>query len=270
MFMSEKDQNLAAMRHSLAHIMAAAVQKLWPEAKFGVGPVVEHGFYYDIDLGKTKLSEEDFGKIEAEMRKIIEADQPFEQVREPMDEAIDWAKESNQPYKEELLNDLKRAGTTVAKDLDAEELGTIAEGDAKVDKVSFYRNGDFIDLCRGPHVESTGKAGAFKLMRVAGAYWRGKENNPQMQRLYGVAFATEKELREHLDMLEEAKKRDHRRLGQELDLFVFSDMVGSGLPLFTPRGTVLRDELLGFSEELQRADGFENVGHSAHDEADLV
>ncbi len=257
--MADRDDQLTPMRHSLAHIMASAVQKLWPEAKFGVGPAVEHGFYYDIDLSKTKLSEDDFGKIEAEMRKIIEADQPFERSEMPVDEAIKWAKDSDQPYKEELLNDLKRSGTTVAKDLDAEELGTIAGGDAKVEQVSFYKNGDFTDLCRGPHVESTGKVGAFKLLRVSGAYWRGNEKNPQMQRLYGVAFATDKELRQHLAMLEEAKKRDHRRLGQELDLFVFSDMVGSGLPLFTPRGTVLRDQLLGFSEELQRAGGFQKV-----------
>jgi threonyl-tRNA synthetase len=257
--MAEKDSDLEAMRHSLAHIMAGAVQRLWPEAKFGVGPAVEHGFYYDIDLGEAKLSDEDFGKIEAEMRKIIKEDQPFEQADHPIDEAIGWAKKNSQPYKEELLNDLKRAGTTAAKDLSKDEMGTIAGGGAKVSEVSFYKNGDFVDLCRGPHVASTGKAGAFKLLRVSGAYWRGNEKNPQMQRLYGVAFATEDELKHHLEMLEEAKKRDHRRLGQELDLFVFSDMVGSGLPLFTPRGTILRDELLGFSEELQRAGGFQKV-----------
>lgn len=248
-----------AMRHSLAHIMATAVQHLWPQARFGVGPVVDDGFYYDVDLGDTKLSEEDFPKIEAEMRKVIGADLPFERFEKPVDEAIAWAKESAQPYKEELLNDLKRAGTTVAKDLDAAELGTIAQGDAKVDKVSFYRDGDFTDLCRGPHVASTGKVGAFKLQRVAGAYWRGKEGNPQLQRLYGVAFATEKELRKHLELLEEAKKRDHRKLGRELDLFTFSELVGPGLPLFTPRGTVLRNELIRFSEELQRAAGYEAV-----------
>ncbi len=257
--MPETDEKLAAMRHSLAHIMAAAVQRLKPEAKFGVGPAVENGFYYDIDLGETKLSEEDFGKIEAEMRKIISEDQPFERLEKPVDEAIAWARESGQPYKEELLNDLKRSGTTVAKDLNAEEMGTIAGGDAAVDSVSFYKNGDFTDLCRGAHVESTGKVGAFKLLRVSGAYWRGNEKNPQMQRLYGAGFFSEDELKRHLEMLEEAKKRDHRRLGQELDLFVFSDMVGAGLPLFTPRGTILRDQLLGFSEELQRAAGFQKV-----------
>lgn len=258
--MADTTDQLHAMRHSLAHIMANAVQHLWPQAKFGVGPVVEHGFYYDIDLGEAKISEEDFGKIEAEMQKIIAADQPFERFMRPVDEAIAWAREADQPYKVELLNDLKRAGTTVAKDLDAAELGTIAEGQAAaIDAVSFYKNGDFTDLCRGPHVASTGKTGAFKLLRVAGAYWRGNEKNPQMQRLYGVAFASEKELRQHLHMLEEARKRDHRRLGQELDLFVISDLVGPGLPLFTPRGTVLRNELIKFSEELQRAAGYQEV-----------
>lgn len=257
--MVEQSDHLQAMRHSLAHIMAAAIQRLWPEAKFGVGPVVEHGFYYDIDLGETKLSEEDFAKIEAEMAKIIKSDQPFERTEQPIDEAIAWAQTAKQPYKAELLNDLKRAGTTVAKDLSAEELGTIAEGDAKVDQVSFYKNGDFTDLCRGPHVASTGKIGAFKLQRVSGAYWRGNEKNAQMQRVYGVAFDTDKELRQHLAMLAEAKKRDHRKLGQELDLFVFSDMVGSGLPLFTPRGTVLREELAAFSNSLRSRYGFQPV-----------
>lgn len=247
------------MRHSLAHIMATAVQHLWPEARFGVGPAVENGFYYDIDLGDTKISEEDFDRIEGEMRKLIAADLPFERFEKPIDEAIAWAKEAKQPYKEELLNDLKRAGTTAAKDLDAEELGTIAAGASKVDTVSFYRDGDFTDLCRGPHVASTGKVGAFKLMRVAGAYWRGNEKNPQMQRLYGAAFADEAALKKYLNMLEEAKRRDHRKLGQELDLFVMSDLVGPGLPLFTPRGTVLRQELIRFSEELQRAGGYEAV-----------
>ena len=257
--MSDKQNDLHAMRHSLAHIMATAVTKLWPEAKLGVGPVVEHGFYYDIDIPGVTISEDDFKVIEKEMRKVIGARQPFERTQLPVDEAIIWAKESKQPYKLELLNDLKRAGTTVAKDLDADTLGVASDGDSKIDAVSFYRNGDFMDLCRGPHVDSTNLVGAFKLMRVAGAYWRGKDTNPQMQRLYGVAFATQKELDEHLAMLEEAKKRDHRKLGQELDLFVFSDLVGPGLPLFTPRGTVIRDQIGDFSQELQRAAGYQKV-----------
>jgi len=242
--------DLQAMRHSLAHIMASAVQNIWPEAKFGVGPVVENGFYYDIDLGKKQLSEEDFGRIEKEMHKIIKANQSFERQELPIDDAIKWAKDNKQPYKQELLNDLKRAGTTVAKELDTEELGLTATGDSKIKNVSFYTNGNFTDLCRGPHVESTGKVGVFKLMRVSGAYWRGKETNPQMQRIYGVAFDTDKELRTHLNMLEEAKKRDHRKLGQELDLFTFSDLVGPGLPLYTPRGTVIIEELKNVLKEM--------------------
>lgn len=257
--MADKHDDLYAMRHSLAHILATAVQHLWPDAKFGVGPVVENGFYYDIDLGQVKLSEEDFPKIEAEMDKVIKANYPFVRSEKQVDAAITWAKENHQPYKEELLNDLKRAGTTIAKDLDSAELGLQATGDSKVENVSFYQDGDFTDLCRGPHVETTGGVGAFKLQRVSGAYWRGKEGNPQMQRVYGVAFSTAKELRQYLEMLEEAKRRDHRKLGQELDLFVFSDLIGPGLPLFTPRGTVMREELGRFSQELQGQAGYQRV-----------
>ena len=256
---TNQSDELYAMRHSLAHIMATAISRVWPEVKLGIGPVVEYGFYYDVDLGEAQLSEEDLPKIEAEMKKVISEDQPFEHFMKPVDEAIAWAQSAKQPYKEELLNDLKRSGTTLAKDLGADELGTIAEGQNQVEEVSFYKNGDFTDLCRGPHVESTGGVGAFKLLRVSGAYWRGKDTNPQMQRVYGVAFASEEDLNNHLSMLEEAKKRDHRKLGQELDLFVFSELVGSGLPLFTPRGTVLRDELDKFSQELQAAAGYERV-----------
>lgn len=266
--MSDQDQ-LHAMRHSSAHILATAVRRLWPEAKFGVGPVVENGFYYDIDLGDARISEEDFDRIEAEMQQIVKDNQPFERFELPVDEAIAWATDAGQPYKVELLNDLKRSGTTVAKDLNADELGTFAAGDSQVETVSFYKNGDFTDLCRGPHVESTGKVGAFKLQRVGGVYWRGKDTNPQMQRIYGVAFQTPKELRQYLDMLVEARKRDHRKLGQELDLFVLSDLVGPGLPLFTPRGTVLRDELIRYSEELQRQAGYEAVWAPHMTRADL-
>jgi len=261
------EDNLYAMRHSLAHIMASAIQHIWPEAKFGVGPVVEHGFYYDIDIGGVSISHDDFSKIEKEMRRIIKQAQPFERSQMPIDEAIAWAKQAGQPYKQELLYDLKREGTTLAHELDGAMMGLdlpagvsgASSAHVEVGDVSFYKNGDFFDLCRGPHVLSTDRVGAFKLMRVAGAYWRGDESKPQMQRLYGVAFETEKELRKHLAMLEEAKKRDHRKLGQELDLFVVSDLVGPGLPLFTPRGTVLRNELIKFSEELQRQAGYEAV-----------
>ncbi len=257
--MSQKADQLHAMRHSLAHIMATAIKSKWPHAKFGVGPVVENGFYYDVDLGEDSISEEDLADLEKRMVEVIKADQLFEQFDLSVDEALAWAKEMDQPYKHELLNDLKRAGTTVARDLNPEELGTVTEGDSAVDQVSFYKNGPFTDLCRGPHVASTGKVGPFRLMRVSGAYWRGKEDNPQMQRIYGVAFETQEELNNYLHMLEEAKKRDHRKIGQEMDLFIFSDLVGSGLPLYTPRGTTVRNELIKFSEEVREELGFQRV-----------
>lgn len=247
------------MRHSLAHIMAQAVQHLWPQAKFGVGPAIEQGFYYDIDLGDVTISEADFGKIEKEMRRIIARDLPFTHRDVPVDEAIAWAKETDQPYKVELLNDLKRSGTTIAKELAGEALGSAAEGESKVETVSLYSQGDYTDLCRGGHVESTGKVGAFKLLRVAGAYWRGDETRPQMQRLYGVAFATQAELDSYLQMREEAKKRDHRKLGKELDLYTMSPLVGVGLPLFTPRGTILRDKAAQLSNQLREKYGFAKV-----------
>ena len=256
---SQSTDDLQAMRHSLAHIMAGAVQRLWPGAKFGVGPTVDSGFYYDIDLGDIKLSEDDFSLIEAEMHKIIEADEQFEKIDLSIDDAIEWAKQNDQPYKLELLYDLQRSGTTSARDIAPEELGVKTETDSKVSEVSFYRNGDFTDLCRGPHVKSTGLVGKFILLRISGAYWRGDEHKPQMQRIYGVAFSNQAELSKYLVQLEEARKRDHRKLGQELDLFTFSELVGSGLPLFTPRGTVLRNELNNLSQELQAAGGYEEV-----------
>jgi threonyl-tRNA synthetase len=257
--MSEQDEQLHAMRHSLAHITAAAVQKLWPEAKFGVGPVVENGFYYDIDLGEKKLSDANFPKIEKTMRSIIEYGDDFERFEMPIDDAIKWAQDNHQPYKEELLNDLKRSGTTVAKDLDASELGLQSEGDAAVENVSFYKNGIFTDLCRGPHVANTKDVGVFKLMRVAGAYWRGNEKNPQMQRLYGVAFATQEELDEYLEMLEQAKLRDHRVLGEQLKIYTISDDVGKGLPLMMPRGATIKNLLSRYMRQLEEARGYQYV-----------
>lgn len=253
------NDSLHAMRHSLAHITAAAVKQLWPDAKFGVGPVVDNGFYYDIDLGEHKISEGDFKKIEKQMRTIINQAQEFEHFDMPIAQAIEWAQQNGQPYKSELLNDLSRAGTTIAKDLDVNELGLAAGGESAVETVSFYKNGDFVDLCRGPHVANTKDVGAFKLQRVAGAYWRGKEGNPQMQRLYGVAFDTQEELDQYLERLEAAKQRDHRKLGRELDLYTISNLVGPGLPLFTPRGTVLRDIMAQYSNQLRQRFGFQKV-----------
>ena len=252
-----KDE-LTSMRHSLAHIMAQAVQHLWPHAKFGVGPAIDNGFYYDIELGDATISEADFPRIEKEMRKIIQADYRFERRDVTIDEALHWAQEAGQVFKVELLNDLKQHGTTVAKEL--ESLAGVVGGDRQgVNVVSLYSQGDYTDLCRGGHVESTGKVGVFKLMRVAGAYWRGDEKNPQMQRLYGVAFSTQEELDEYLDMLELARQCDHRKLGKELDLYTTSSLVGVGLPLFTPRGTVLRDIVAQYSNQLRRQFGFEKV-----------
>ena len=245
--MENKEEKLFKMRHSLAHIMAAAVQRIYPDAKFGVGPAINDGFYYDIDLGDNKISENNFGKIEKAMRRIIAESQDFVRSEVSIEDAINWAKENNQPYKLELLNDLKNAGTTNAK--------ILAEGDFELgdgaETVSFYTNGNYKDLCRGPHLSNTKEVGAFKLMRVAGAYWRGDEKNPQMQRLYGVAFETQEELDDYLRKMEEAKKRDHRKLGKELDLYTVSPLVGIGLPLFTPRGTILRDILANYSNQLR-------------------
>lgn len=253
--MENKEEKLFKMRHSLAHIMAAAVQRIYPDAKFGVGPAINDGFYYDIDLGDNKISENNFGKIEKAMRRIIAESQDFVRSEVSIEDAINWAKENNQPYKLELLNDLKNAGTTNAK--------ILAEGDFELgngaETVSFYTNGSYKDLCRGPHLSNTKEVGAFKLMRVAGAYWRGDEKNPQMQRLYGVAFETQEELDDYLQKMEEAKKRDHRKLGKELDLYTVSPLVGIGLPLFTPRGTILRDVLANYSNQLRQKYGFEKV-----------
>ena len=253
------EEELKSMRHSLAHIMAQAIQRLWPQAKFGVGPAIDNGFYYDIYLDNGTISEADLPKIEEEMRKIVAADYPFERRDVSVEEAIDWAISGNQSFKVELLNDLKRSGTTVASELAGEKMGSVSDGDSKVETVSLYSQGDYTDLCRGGHVDSTGKVGAFKLTKTAGAYWRGNENNPQMQRIYGVAFATQEELDEYLNRLEIAKQRDHRKLGKELDLYTTSPLVGIGLPLFTPRGTILRDIVAQYSNQLRQKFGFEKV-----------
>ena len=253
------EEELKSMRHSLAHIMAQAIQHLWPQAKFGVGPAIDNGFYYDICLDSGTISEADLPKIEEEMRKIVAADYPFERRDVSVEEAIDWAISGDQSFKVELLNDLKRSGTTVANELAGEKMGSMPDGDSKVETISLYSQGDYTDLCRGGHVDSTGKVGAFKLTKTAGAYWRGNENNPQMQRIYGIAFATQEELDEYLNRLEIAKQRDHRKLGKELDLYTTSPLVGIGLPLFTPRGTILRDIVAQYSNQLRQKFGFEKV-----------
>jgi threonyl-tRNA synthetase len=251
--------DLVPSRHSLAHILAATIQKIWPQAQFGVGPTTEDGFYYDIKIPDYTLTEDDLHQIESGMQELIKKDIRFEQFDMSIDDAVQWAKDNHQPYKEELLNDLRRTGTTVARDLNPEEMGLDITEDSKINKVSFYKTGNFVDLCKGPHVASTSKVGAFKLLRVSGAYWRGDIHKDQLQRVYGVAFSSENELKTYLKNIDKARENDHRKLGQELDLFLISDLVGAGLPLFTPRGTVLRNQLLSFSEELQKAGGYEQV-----------
>lgn len=240
-------------RHSAAHVMAAAVQRLFPDAKFGVGPAVEHGFYYDVDIGRA-VTPEDVEAIEAEMREIVKEDPEFEREEMSVDDAISLFEKLGQTYKVELLNDLKARGTT---SLSEDETGEVDV--ARPDTVSVYRTMTFADLCRGPHVERASEIGAWRLTKAAGAYWRGKEGNPQMQRIYGLCFATGPELEACVRMLEEAEQRDHRKLGKELDLFTFSDLVGPGLPLWMPKGAVMRALLDEYVWELRRARGYERV-----------
>jgi threonyl-tRNA synthetase len=245
--------DLSTMRHSMAHIMAAAVSVLYPGVKLGVGPAVGEGFYYDFHLEDT-ITEKDFKKIEKKMKEIIKRNEEFTSKEFPIDEAIEFFKEKGQDFKVELLQDLKTKGTTK---FGAEELADVGEMEDGVAMV--YYTGDFVDLCRGPHVQHSKEVGAFKLTKVAGSYWRGDSEGAQMQRLYGVAFATKDELAEYMEMLKEAKKRDHRKLGKELGLFHFSDLVGPGLPLWTPKGTVLRNQIDAFVWSLRKQYGYEEV-----------
>lgn len=246
------DFPLETRRHSAAHVMAAAIKRLFPQAKFGVGPVIEHGFYYDIDIGRA-LEPKDLEAIDKEMIKILKENPAFERIELPIDEAIAKFEAMGQVYKAELLNDLKTRGTTKMSAEDLNDLGT------DVSTVSLYTTGDFTDLCRGPHVEKARDIGAWKLNKFSAVYWRGKEENPSMQRIYGLCFATKDELQAHLTMMEEAEKRDHRKLGAELDLFTFSPLVGSGLPLFTSKGVILRQNLVDFVWELMKPYGYQKV-----------
>jgi len=223
---------LETMRHSLAHIMAQAVQELFPEAKFGIGPAIEDGFYYDFDLPRS-LVPSDLPVIESKMKEIIRADLPF--VREEITKEEALRLFAAQPYKLELIREIPD------------------------DQVTIYRQGSFIDLCRGPHVSSTSRVGAFRLINIAGAYWRGDETRPMLQRIYGVAFETEAELEAYLARLEEATKRDHRRLGKELDLFSIHDEAGAGLVLWHPKGALIRLLIEDFWREEHRKRGYEIV-----------
>lgn len=227
--------NLETRRHSLAHLLATAVKSLYPEAKFGIGPVIDNGFYYDFDLPQS-LTPEDLHKIEREMKRLIKENLAFDKKEIKIEEAAKLFKKLKQDYKVELLKDLASKGTTKLDQDEKEEIG--ASGSLKV---AVYQTGDFTDLCRGPHVKSTKELSgmAFKLLSLAGAYWRGSEKNKMLQRIYGVAFGDQKELTEYLHNLAEAEKRDHRKLGKELDLFHIDETVGIGLPLWHPKGALL-------------------------------
>ncbi len=244
---------LETMRHSAAHVMAAAVLELWPESKLGVGPVVENGFYYDIDPGVT-LTPNDLARLEKRMGQIIARNEPFRREEMDLADAITFFRERKQDLKVELLNDLVLKGTTAVRPEESQEVDASKPG-----KASVYWTGKFVDLCRGPHVGSAKEIGAFKLTKIAGAYWRGDAKNRQLQRVYGVVFATKEELDSYLKMQEEAEKRDHKKLGPQLDLFIFSDLVGAGLPLWTPKGTLLRNLLDGFVWELREQKGYMRV-----------
>jgi len=241
----EQMTDLERLRHSASHVLATAILKIWPEAQFAAGPPVENGFYYDVDL-PHRISPDDFEKIEAEMKKEIKANHPFERIEVSRDEALQLGKKG------------RLAGLGERPEPSKFKLDII-ENIPPDEKISLYRSGDFIDLCAGPHVMRTGNVGAFKLTSVASAYYKGDEKNPQLQRVYGTAFKTKKELDDYFTMLEEAKKRDHRKLGRELELFVLDDDVGPGLPMFLPRGAAIAEELEKLAKETEFASGYQRV-----------
>jgi len=228
----DDDGGKYAFWHSSAHLMAAAVESLFPGTKFGIGPPIETGFYYDIDVGDHALTGEDLKKVEERMVELSAKDVPYVREEKKWEEAVAYFREKKDPYKLELLAELKGQ------------------------PITFYHSGDFTDLCYGPHLPSTGLIKAIKLLNVAGAYWRGSEKNKMLQRIYGVTFPTKQELDQHLYRLEEAKRRDHRKLGQDLELFFFTPKVGGGLPLWLPKGTIIREELESFLKSEQKKRGY--------------
>lgn len=218
--------------HSSAHLLAEALEAIFPGTKFGIGPAIENGFYYDIDLGDKTISEEDMKKLEDKMKELAKQSNVYQRLEVPKEEAVGYFSHKEDPYKIELLEGLKDG------------------------EITFYKQGNFTDLCRGPHIPHTGFIKAIKLTNIAGAYWRGNEKNKMLTRIYGVTFPSQKELDEYLHLLEEAKKRDHRKLGRELELFTFSEKVGSGLPLWLPKGAMLRERLQQFLQKAQMAGGY--------------
>jgi threonyl-tRNA synthetase len=237
--------DIERLRHSASHVLATAILKIWPEAQFAAGPPVDSGFYYDVDL-PHRISPEDFERIEAAMEKEIKANHSFEKMEVSRDEALELGKKG-------------RLGALSDRKEPSKFKLDIIEEIPSGEKISLYRNGDFIDLCAGPHVMRTANIGAFKLTSVASAYYKGDEENPQLQRIYGTAFKTKKELDEYFAMLEEAKKRDHRKLGRELEIFVFDDDVGPGLPMWLPRGAAMIEELEKLAKETEFNAGYQRV-----------
>src|SRR5216117_781107 len=238
--------DIERLRHSTAHVLATAILKIWPEAQFAAGPPVDNGFYYDVDL-PHRISPDDFEKIEAEMKKEIKENHPFERMEVSRDEALDLGKKGRLA----ALSD-RNAPSKFKLDI----IENIPPGET----ISLYRKGDFIDLCAGPHVMRTGNIGAFKLTHVASAYYKADEKNPQLQRIYGTAFKNKTQLDEYFNMLEEAKKRDHRKIGTEMGLFTIdTEYVGPGLPLWLPKGTAMVEELEKLAKETEFAAGYVRV-----------
>lgn len=221
--------------HSSAHLLAEALEAVYPEVKFGIGPPIENGFYYDVDLGGKAFGEEDLAVVENKMKELARKDSVYVRKDVTKSEALEYFKAKGDPYKIELIDGLEDG------------------------KITFYEQGNFVDLCKGPHIPNTGFIKAVKLLNVAGAYWRGDEKNKMLTRIYGITFPKQKELEEHLHLLEEAKKRDHRKLGKELELFAFSEKVGMGLPLWLPKGTILRERLEQFMRKAQIKAGYDPV-----------
>lgn len=256
----EKDK-LDNMRHSGAHLLAAAIQSIYPEVKLAIGPAIDYGFYYDFDFGGIKLSEDDFLKIENKMNELKKQKIPFEKVEMTIQEAKEFLKKSNQPYTLSLLEDLAKYGTTIK--------GLQDEGKTKNDSdiVTFYKSGNFINMCRGGHVNDFGEIGEFKIASIAGAYFRGSEKNPMLTRIYVACYPTKVELDKYFKDQDEAKKRDHRKIGKELDLFTVSEDIGPGLIIWLPKGTIIKDELEKLAKEKEKEDGYMRIStpHIAKD-----
>lgn len=248
--------DLETMRHSCAHVMAAAIQSIWPHAQFGVGPTTANGFYYDV-LIDGSITEDDLEKIESTMRKIKKKKHRFDRTEVPIAQAIAHMEKEKQPFKVDLLTLLQdRGSTAIAKALDDDKAAALEKNTEGVTTVSFFQTGDFIDLCRGPHVTHSGEIGHFKLHKLAGAYWRGDEKKPQLQRIYGLCFADKDQLAAEIDRLDQLKLRDHRRLAKILNIYHLDDAIGRGLPLWLPNGTVIRQELEFLAKQYERQDGY--------------